>query len=361
MCETELSPRPSNTDNVVMSLILEALKKSEAERRLGETPGLTTLPVWKPRARASRAWWLLLPAIAVTAAAIWSNRDLLDGRVAVDERIAADATKKPASAAPDAVAGPAPSTEEGAGDAAALPRERPSSANAQRPASVAAAAPAQPMPEPQPMPQSMDDLDAMKGISPENQRRIRSGELFVPNPSLLAERGPTQEVPIVTAESALPPPLPEPGMQAADVPAAPDAMAADTQIDVPASTPDPSPAATWPLPDAPTAVAGADPSANMPAAVPATTMPPPPSNTAARSAVLSFYDLTLGQRQGLPALKMSMHVYHRDHARRFVIIDGQRLNEDGVMGNQLWAREIVPDGVIIEYRDIRFLLPRLGS
>ena len=65
--------------------------------------------------------------------------------------------------------------------------------------------------------------------------------------------------------------------------------------------------------------------------------------------------------QGLPPLKMSMHVYHRDVARRFVIIDGQRLNEGGVMGNETWAREIVPDGVIIEYKNIRFLLPRLGG
>ena len=58
---------------------------------------------------------------------------------------------------------------------------------------------------------------------------------------------------------------------------------------------------------------------------------------------------------------MSMHVYHRDSARRFVIIDGQRVNEDGVLGNQLWVREIRPEGAVLEYRSLRFLLPRVGG
>ena len=76
---------------------------------------------------------------------------------------------------------------------------------------------------------------------------------------------------------------------------------------------------------------------------------------------MSIHDLTMAQRQGLPALKMSMHVYHADVARRFAIIDGHRVNEGGVIGQETWAREIVPDGVIVEYRNLRFLLPRVGS
>jgi general secretion pathway protein B len=331
-----------------MSLILEALKKSEAERRLGETPGLSTLPVWKPRARASRAWWFLIPAVAIAAAAYWSNRDLLDGASAPEaDAVAASGVQKADQALlEDDGAASLPEKES---TAALTQKPLPPKVSEPRPGSQVAAAP---MPEPQPMPQSMDDLEAMKGISPENQRRIRSGELFVPSPSLLAERGPTTEEPIITAESALPPPLPEPGMDAAGMSPAP--------ADTPAADASPAPQAQ--AASVPESVATVVPPANLPAAPsPAVSAQPERETASSHPGVLDFYDLTLSQRQGLPALKMSMHVYHRDVARRFVIIDGKRLNEDGVMGQQLWAREILPDGVIIEYNDIRFFLPRLGG
>jgi general secretion pathway protein B len=322
-----------------MSLILEALKKSEAERRLGETPSLSTLPVWKPKSRSSRGWWLLVPAIAIAAAAVWSNRDLLDGQAPAEGGGVAEAPAQKPSVplldlkAPD----PEPVVATQAAPLPQRPVDEVSGPKQSAPAAVAAA-PTRPMPEPQPLPQSMDDLDAMKGISPENQRRIRSGELFVPSPSLLSETGPTTETPIITAESALPPPLPEPDNV--------------EQAAMPSATP--TPPATQ-----------SDPVAVSPAAatpqLPVVTAPSETSTSMTSHGVPLIYDLTLNQRQGLPALKMSMHVYNRDAARRFVIIDGQRLNEDGVMGNQLWAREIVPDGVIIQYNDIRFLLPRLGG
>jgi general secretion pathway protein B len=321
-----------------MSLILEALKKSEAERRLGETPTLSTLPVWKPKSRSSRGWWLLVPAVAIAAAAMWSNRDLLDGQTSPEGNGLAEApAPKPSiplldlnEPAPVAVAESAPIPQRPVDEVSGPPQSAPA---------AVAAAPTHPMPEPQPLPQSMDDLDAMKGISPENQQRIRSGELFVPSPSLLSERGPTTETPIITAESALPPPLPEP--------------------DSTGQAATPSAASTPPAPQPDPVVVGSAPAATS--SPPLEAAPPVTSTAMTSHGVPSIYDLTLNQRQGLPALKMSMHVYNRDAARRFVIIDGQRLNEDGVMGNQLWAREIVPDGVIIEYNDIRFLLPRLGS
>ena len=312
-----------------MSLILEALKKSEAERRLGETPSLSTVPNWKPQSRASRAWWLLLPALAIAAAAAWSNRDLFANVQTAEEDSERPSRSKPGGAAP------VPKTAGGA-DWTALDTRTLAERAPAPPAQTARAS--QPMPPPMPPQsalaqsppsQSMDDVDAMKGISPENQRRIRSGELFVPSPSLLAERGPTTETPIITAESALPPSLPEP------IAALESTMPSDA------------------------AVSGTQPQ-SLPPATTLVAAPPPVVDTVAGTTI-SIHDLTLAQRQGLPPLKMSMHVYHRDVARRFVIIDGQRLNEGGVIGNDTWAREIVPQGAIIEYKNIRFLLPRLGG
>ena len=52
-----------------MSLILEALKKSEAERRLGQAPGLMT-PVAISRTSGLRSRWLLVTGALLGAAAL---------------------------------------------------------------------------------------------------------------------------------------------------------------------------------------------------------------------------------------------------------------------------------------------------
>ena len=56
-----------------MSLILDALRKSEAQRRRGELPALSLeLPPATTRPAPSRAWWIALPVgIALAALAIW--------------------------------------------------------------------------------------------------------------------------------------------------------------------------------------------------------------------------------------------------------------------------------------------------
>ncbi|RZA17465.1 MAG: hypothetical protein EOP93_13255, partial [Lysobacteraceae bacterium] len=70
-----------------MSLILEALRKSEAERRRGQAPdvAMELPPASVPRAPATATWLLpalLLVAIALLAAWWWSQRD---GNEAGDE------------------------------------------------------------------------------------------------------------------------------------------------------------------------------------------------------------------------------------------------------------------------------------
>ena len=59
-----------------MSLILDALRKSEAERRRGNLPALALeLPPPPPTALPTRAWWLALPVTIVLAAlAFWMTR-----------------------------------------------------------------------------------------------------------------------------------------------------------------------------------------------------------------------------------------------------------------------------------------------
>src|SRR5690606_33672057 len=58
-----------------MSLILDALRKSEAERRRGQLPILTLeLPPATPRRSRPRAWWLAIPIFLLAAAAFWFLR-----------------------------------------------------------------------------------------------------------------------------------------------------------------------------------------------------------------------------------------------------------------------------------------------
>ena len=73
-----------------------------------------------------------------------------------------------------------------------------------------------------------------------------------------------------------------------------------------------------------------------------------------------MFELPLATRKALPPLKVTMFVYSEDRARRFAIIDGKRVNENGVMGNDLNLIEIQRDGMVLDFRGTRFLLPRLG-
>ncbi|HET8818812.1 MAG TPA: general secretion pathway protein GspB [Xanthomonadaceae bacterium] len=59
-----------------MSLILDALRKSEAERRRGNLPALALeLPPAPPRAMRTSAWWLAAPVVVFLAAAVfWITR-----------------------------------------------------------------------------------------------------------------------------------------------------------------------------------------------------------------------------------------------------------------------------------------------
>lgn len=73
-----------------------------------------------------------------------------------------------------------------------------------------------------------------------------------------------------------------------------------------------------------------------------------------------IFELPLETRQALPTLKVTMHVYSDDPGKRFAIIDGKRINEGGVVGNELDMVEIQRDALLMKFRNERFLMPRLG-
>ncbi|MFN7183510.1 MAG: general secretion pathway protein GspB, partial [Thermomonas haemolytica] len=114
----------------------------------------------------------------------------------------------------------------------------------------------------------------------------------------------------------------------------------------------PAPASTSiPIAATPAAPIGAaPPSPPAPAAV----APPPPAPApAATPAPDAIPDIA---STGLPPVKLSMHMWDADPARRFVILDGQRMGEGGRNG-ALSVVAIDRKGVVIERDGIRARIP----
>ena len=290
-----------------MSLILEALKKSEAERRLGQVPGLMT-PVTRatPR-RGSRLPQVLgaLVVIALLAVGIWWwQRAGEPAALTPDElrRVAAanstsgaagetsNTARAPVTPALPAVVRPAPVEQ-----IPTLPAELPSD-----PDFVSQERESRPVPAQSPPP--LEHVVAPPSIP-------------APPPAAMAGATPAQTTPRIETLPATPPVI-----ETLPPPVAP------TQ---PVASP---PATSAPLTSAP----AEEPLEYLPRLV----------------------DLSAEQRNALPPLKLSMQVFTADPAGRFVIIDGRRLTEGERLSPALTLREVRRDGAVMELDGQRFLLPR---
>lgn len=240
-----------------MSLILDALRKSEAERRRGQTPDLyaSLPPAVAIRRRQWLRWW---PALALAGAAAVALAAFLLGRDEVTSTHAAsDETASPTAAAP----------------LEASPMRAATHAPAAAEALVAPAAPS---------------ASAVLPTSPAARK-----------PPAVAEATAMQRA------------------QAAAAAVAPPAVTAP-----PSAVPD--------LPDA---------------------------TTPAEEALPPIAVLSAGERAALPPLKLSMHVFASEPAKRFAIIDGQRVTEGSSLGAGV-VEQIRRDGVVLDINGRRVLLPR---
>ncbi len=105
-------------------------------------------------------------------------------------------------------------------------------------------------------------------------------------------------------------------------------------------------------------VAVAAPSPIVPAATPEISEAPAViAEVTAATRVASLSELSTEQRQQLPTLKLSMHVYSPEASKRFAIIDGQRVNEGSVLGTAV-VEQIRQDGVVLSVQGQSYLLPR---
>jgi general secretion pathway protein B len=88
----------------------------------------------------------------------------------------------------------------------------------------------------------------------------------------------------------------------------------------------------------------------------ATTAPANAAVFASPDAPLTLADLSTEERQQLPALKISVHMWAPDAANRFVIIDGTRVNEGDRVGDAT-VQAIQQEGVMLSWRGRRIRLP----
>lgn len=245
-----------------MSLILEALRKSEAERQVGQPPGLLT-PVGLPPPPSARRWWpwALLLGVVVAAAAGWAAHGWLNLRPPANPIAALPATEAgaPTDAASVTTPPPAPARS------AALPT-----------------------------------TGAAERAAPAPPAAVTSASMK----------------PTAAAMDAGRSPAPEPAGLAAP------------------SVPEPT----------------------APQAVPAAAVAAKPTSTRPAYATLDL--MPASERAALPALKLSVHVFHREPARRFAIIDGRRVGEGAALNSQLQVVAIQDDGVLLQVNGRSWLLPR---
>jgi general secretion pathway protein B len=330
-----------------MSLILEALKKSEARRQLGEAPGLGTpftvarrrrspLPVIGVLilAAAGFGWYYLRtkPAVVASGEVAAAKPSAPDKSIAGKPNMQSMAPASPASAAANRFNTPA-----------ASPRTAPASDVAQR-----------------------TPFGGQAGAAPVTRADPRTRDPRAVNP---------QGTPPVAGDGAMRmAQRPLPGAAAAPIGAgaqargAPEARLASAQGAAAAPA---IPGQAAPQPSALNAGAAGQAAVASVAPKPATASPPPPAATApaAQAAAVPvaaapdmplYYELPFNVRKDLPTLAVSMHVYAAVPGQRFVVIDGDRRAEGDVVKEGLTLREIRSDGIVLEFRGQKFFYPRPG-
>src|SRR5690606_22767879 len=133
------------------------------------------------------------------------------------------------------------------------------------------------------------------------------------------------------------------------------APAADVPATIPPTASAAGPAAI--VPPSPPAATPASSAIPPPASVQAP-MPPEAGPPATPAGGVRITGLPAAQRERLPAMKLSLHMWNEDPARRFVVIDGQRRSEGDRVG-EATITAIDRDGVLLDLdgRQVRVPLP----
>lgn len=278
-----------------MSILLDALKKSEAQRRLGETPTIHSGGSEGTNSEARESRWIPAALLAVSAIAIvwfgWQQfrEPVMDSDLSSPEQLV-DAAQETESftTAPREETGPGGNAEADAGSASD---------------SGAAAKP---------------DLDAVA-----RQPRAQP-------------RTPVEDY------------RPEPGSES-DAGTAARAPAGAAAVDAAQEMPDAQPAqpALAEVAEAADIAPMSAPSAGKSESRPMERHIPEP---------VSYWELPQGIRDILPELKITVLVYAERPEDRFALVNGERLVEEQELDEEVKLEEIRREGVVFLFRNYRFLV-----
>jgi general secretion pathway protein B len=314
-----------------MSLILEALKKSEAKRRLGEAPDLET-PFAAQRRRGSPLPFIVAAIVIAAGAGWWLLRT---------PAVPAGAVSTPAPEKPLAAVAPAAPLK----PAAANP---PTVTSAPPPAAPVASAKSA---------AEMAQISQWVAVGPgpmqtvgANSKRAAGANAAGNAVDSLPAPAAVPKAPIVAPPAVAPNPVavvtPPPGVKKTEPAAEPAPVAGLKKPEPPAMA---APAAGVKKPEPP-------PEAALAAGM---KKPQPAPASASGSGAPPYYELPFSVRKDLPALKLSMHVYAPEPAQRFIILNDSRMIE-GNSQDDLALKEIRPDGAVFEFKGQRFFYPRDG-
>lgn len=304
----------------MMSLILDALKKSEAERRRGMPPTLHA-PFGEPRRVRRKPWVAGAGAVLLVAglAGSWVmlSRGRTDGGIEPGTQPLASAGA-PVAGDAVAVATPTPDSpalDAGTGMSLAAGGADPKLVNVSSESAfggVDAAA---------------QGATVSGGGLPVPQRAV----LFTPSATPGPETAATAPVPAPTPGAA---PTPEPPTVAAAPVAAEPIAVATPPVDQFAPKIEPP------------AMASAPAAVELAPSKPEEVLP-------------LVFQLPYATRKDLPKLELSMHVFSPERSERFIVLNSKRYTlESAQPGPELNLLDIVADGAVFEFRGQRFLLPR---
>ena len=111
-----------------------------------------------------------------------------------------------------------------------------------------------------------------------------------------------------------------------------------------------------PPPAAPIVAPRREPTAAAPPPAPSATASAAPVAAVVPGAPIALGALPASQRKALPPLRLSMHLWNEDPARRVAILDGRRVGPGDRVGDALVAG-IRPDGVLLDWNGLQVLVP----
>jgi general secretion pathway protein B len=372
-----------------MSLIHEALKKAEEQRRLGEPPGLGSGYV-RQRERRSFLPVLLVAIVIAGGAGWWFTRPNGSGPE-LGGTNSKTATTKPAGGAastPTASGAMAPSTQKTAESGVEHVAARSSAADhlpvppppvlapgsaGLPPGGMPSLPPTASKFHPPALPAGKEPVEResaavpaggnTKALAQADNPMIDHSQADAVRARVKARRdadaAAAAGLKVAPVEKSAPIPMPDTGPTTRQ----PVAVAPPVAAPLPAPTPVPNkpklpPAA--PTPAGPGAVIASGEGETKTEPVAAATAPADATASKPNDTPM-FWQLPYNLRKDLPAFNVTMHVYSADPAKRFVVINGDRKAEGDTLGTDIALREIRNDGVVLEIKGQRFLVPRGGS